>query len=242
MSKPLIKKTLLAIYKFALGVEPILNNNRYILFLDTKKISKLRGYKNSRARSNHIFNLLCAIGLLKKVTDTSELIAVQNTRGERGSPSNAFTIYRYTKKRLEAAEQRASRLLEKNITMDNISNNNLYNHGLEDIAKELYPKHLEYAPDKSMQKYRLLLNTLGSLVAKNGYTTKAEVQKELAKDTDWKELIEGSSTNEQKKIYRYYMQDIKKFYNWKSPTMKEVEQYKLRNGCYIFTPKESEEL
>ena len=118
-----VRELYLKIMKFLSGKNTNNEQFKIKIHLSTSQIIKLRG-KGSENTANRYINLLCAMGLLKKVTqdkhDIEKLTKInQSFLEELNSPYiepiNTFEFFKLTDEKLEAIEQRCKVLVEHKI-------------------------------------------------------------------------------------------------------------------------------
>lgn len=228
-----LRETLLSILNYIKDKRLIIENHKYLFFLDTTRLTTEVRKKGGRSTSNRHINLLCALGLLGKepqneyrdqLIEINKIFLSKHPSAKR--PINVFIVRRYTDEYLEKCEESARRLNSQHIRTGNMCSNMLIVHGLEDIAKEVYPNNNPLAPEVKTEDYQKLLGHMKAVVERQGYITKQQIFKAM----DWSmEYLE--------QVRRIFRQDLAKVFKYYSPTNQQMKEYHLKDRKYIYTKR-----
>lgn len=229
-----LKRTLLGILNYIKDKQIIIDKHRYNFLLDTATLTdKIRKSRASSSTSNRHFNLLCCMGMLNRVYQSSYknilLDANRNflkTTG-RDTPINVFSIREYTERELDRIEERCQRLMDADVTIGCISYNYLALNGLKDIADEVYFQNNRSAPLKKLNDLEDMMQVLYDLTETYGYATKQMIHEET-----------GVVMYEVEKILRIFKTEISHYYDYKRPSKKQMEELVLDEKKYIFIRKD----
>ena len=228
------KKELLKILHFIKDIEPIIWHNRYVWYLDNRRLTERVRRTTTYSVSNRRFNYLCCVGALRKQKQTdNDCIGINaefKLETGRDRYINVFTVYRYTEKQLELMENRAKQLFDRNITASNISKDKLVAMGLKRLANEVYYANLDNSYTKKEKQLEDLLSVLEKHIRSKGYSTISEISTELQ-----------LSQEQLKNLIKVFRVRILENYNYKSATKSQKEQFRIKTNKYIFTEKEQEE-
>lgn len=228
-----LRETLLSVLNYIKDKRLIIENHKYLFFLDTTRLTtKVRKKTGGRATSNRHINLLCALGLLGKepqneyrdqLIEINKIFLSKHPSAKR--PINVFIVRRYTDEYLEKCEERARRLNSQHIRTGNMCSNILIVHGLEDIAEEVYQNN-KLAPGVKKEDYQKLLGHMKAVVERQGYITKQQIFEAM----DW-------SMKYLEQVRRIFKQDLAKVFKYYSPTNQQMKEYNLKSRKYIYTKR-----
>jgi len=228
-----VRKDLLNILHFCEEHDPIIWKNKYIYFIDNKRLTRVRK-RTTETTSNLHFNYLCCIGVIRKVKQTNDNMTGVNmtfllNEREKGKkrPINTFIVPKYTEKRLEQMDARAKELIDNKITAGNISHDKLVSNGLKKLAKEVYFANSKNAIYKKENQFNIVCKLIDQLIAKKGYTTKLEILYILE--------IKKQELDHLLNIFKHVFNEK---YNYKPPTKQEIKQHALLYKKWIITRKE----
>lgn len=229
-----LRDTLYRIFNYIKDKQIIIDKHRYEFLLDTKSLTyKVRKRNGGDGTSNRHFNLLCSIGLINRVYQSShkDILLDANReflkKSKHRRPINVFSFREYTDSELDRIEERASRLLAAGVTIGCVSYNYLALNGCEDIANEVYFSNNRNAPDRKKVEVDDLLLVMELLTERDGYTTRDIVKENLViKD---KELD---------KLFRIFKSQIEELYTYRPPTKEQIQRWNLRNRKYIYIRRE----
>ena len=216
----------------------IIDNHRYEFFLSATKLSfTVRGIRHESGRStaNRHINLLCALGIFRKIQQTERNhLRINDNLREKNPNSRYLNVYSFREldqAELEEIESRAERLKEAGITTGNMSFRQLQQAviDLSDIAQAVYPERAgqSYTEAKEYRQYQDLIGCIDLLIDSYGYASKALVKDNLT-------LPEQQID----KLFRLYKVHLKQRYRYKRPNREEQEHYQLQDSSYIFSRKE----
>lgn len=229
-----LRKTLLSILNYIKDKKIVIDKHRYEFFLDNNALTyKVRKKQARRATSNRHINMLCALGLLKKVYQSQNkdiLLKINADFLQKGAkrPINVFSFHAYTDQNLREVEMRANRLKSAGITSGNISQNQLVLNGLEDIANEVYYANDRTAPDIKAEEAAELLALMESLCDSYGYVSKSMLYDNL--------LLPDVEID---KLLRIFKLQLREIYKYAPPTKKEMQLWSLKDRKYIWKRKKS---
>lgn len=225
-----VRRDLLKIFKFCKKNDPIIWKQKYVWFIDNKRLTTEVRKRTTKPTSNRHFNYLCSIGALHKLEQTENNMTGVNmtfllNERENGKRRgiNTFTIYKYTEKKLDEMEQRAAELREHKITPGNISNDKMKASGSLELAKEVFYANSDTSIEKKEGELQELLEIIDELCEK-GYTTKNEVCSSM-----------GWSRDKLDQILSIFRETWKLLYRYKAPSKAETERYKLKSKAWIIT-------
>lgn len=227
-----VREDLLKILKFCKNNEPIIWKQKYVWFLDNKRLVGLRK-RMGRATANRHFNYLSCIGVINKLSQTENNRTAVNATfllNERENGKirdiNTFTIYKYSEKKLEEMEARAAELLKNKITPGNISNDMLKAHCCLDLAAEVFYANSENSIHDKEKDFQKVLEMLQKLCDKKGYTNK----RELCSYLEW-------NRDKLDNILKIFSDSWKQNYQYKAPNKIETEKYNLKSKAWIIIKK-----
>ena len=224
-----LRRTLLSVLNYIKDKQIIIDKHRYEFILDNNALTyKVRKKQAGRATSNRHINMLCALGLLKKVYQSKDkdiLLKINADFLQKGAkrPINVFSFHAYTDQNLQKIEERAKRLKSAGITSGNISQNQLVLNGLEDIAREVYFANDRTAPDRKAQEAAELFALMENLCDSYGYVSKSMLYDNL--------LLPDSETD---KLLRIFKLQLREIYKYAPPTKEEMQRWGLKNRKYIY--------
>lgn len=226
-----VRYDILKLLQFCKDTEPIIWQQKYVWFIDNKRLTEVVRERTTKATSNRHFNFLCCLGALNKLKQTENSMTGVNmtfllNERENGKkrPINTFTVYKYTLQKLDEMEQRAAELLEHKITPGNISNDKLVATGCTDLAKEVFYANSEKSIQNKTREFEKVQEQLERLCNEKGYTDK----KELCSSLDW-------SRDKLDNILNVFKDTWQQQYQYKAPNKAEAEQYGLKTKNWIIT-------
>lgn len=242
LSKSGIKELLFAVYSYVRERNFFIYRRKYVFFITTNNINKIR-QRTTKSVSNRYINYLCCAGLINKQyqhLDNNGLLEYTRLTGvninhlqsnQKKRPINHFYFRAYTEKELNRLEKRSRRLIENGITPGNLSFNRLMANNCEDIAKEVYPELSENIYEKKSREYKQIIAFISKKIEEKGYTTKKEI-----------EDGSGVSATEIEKIFRIYKKDFGGSstgdYWYKAPNNEDRKKYGYKGNKWIITKKE----
>lgn len=232
---PSLTDTLRKISFFAVKHPPTIDRNRSVYLLSTDKLIRIRGKGNAATANRHL-NILCAVGLFKKLyQDTGDPDGLVkgnrdflNYRAEVKTPMNAIRIPKWSPEFLQTVEERARILNTNGITAGNISDNKLMAAGLTDISEEIYTRNYHSSFGKKLEGYEQILTFIDHSISVSGYCSKTLI---------YDNLISEIEPNEIKRLFVIFSDDLKSRYYYHKPTGSEREQFDLTSGKYIYTAR-----
>lgn len=230
-----LRETLFAVYRFISDKQIIIENHKYIFFADNKTLTyRIRRKSCGLATTSRHMNLLCALGLFNKQYQSkfkSRLIDVNKNFFEKNPDKkrsiNVYSYRRYTDKELERINERAERLFAANVTTGNFCQSMLACHGLGDLADESLPSNDINAPKVKSREFKEMFKVIDYLVDVQGYATKQEIKDNMT-----------IADEEIDKLFRIFKQDIAKYFYYKRPTKKQINEYGLTSLKFIYTRKD----
>ena len=210
-------------------------NGKECFHLTTSEIIKIRG-RGSQDTANHYMNYLCAMGLIRKLSQRNGNLTKVNEKFLKGkektvAPINTFYFYAFDPKgeRLEEIDARCRDLVVHGVTQANISKDSLILHGLSSIAEELYG-NVDSALGWKNNSYCKVCNFLSEKIQEKGYATKQDLYDGLTVNQD-------ANRSAIDKILRQYRDMIREDFRYQRPTKAMKEQYHLTSDSWIFSIK-----
>lgn len=237
---PALFETLKAILKFANDHEPQILDYVYgqaVYTLTTGRTTyQLRGRKTVGVSNRH-FNYLCAMGLLTKIIQStnlsmSHLLTTANKEfmsegvsedEHMKTPMNTFGIQRWTPFKLNMVEEQTQILLDNNITAGNISSEKLCIAGLYDIADRIYYNNNKIYW-KNREIYKAIKQFILNSIDANGYCTKSEIYKGVP-----------YTQKQIEHILKLYKAEWQTELEYGPPTKEHKKQYGITDRRWIFT-------
>lgn len=226
-----VRADLLRLLRFCKEHEPLIIQQKYVWFIDNKRLTEKVRKKTTAATSNRYFNYLCCLGAIHKLpqgegnlTGVNLTFLLNEQENGKTRPINTFTVYKYTPKQLEKMEARAQLLLENGITQGNISHDKLVASGCAEMAAEVYYANSDKAIVKKERDFKRLLELLSRLCNEKGHTTK----RELCDLLDWRK-------DKLDRILGTFKKEWQQQYSYKAPNKEETEQYNLKSKAWIMT-------
>lgn len=224
-----VRYDLLKILNFCKDKEPIIWKQKYVWFVDNKRLTEVVRERKTKATSNRHFNYLCCIGAIEKLeqyenhrTGVNMTFLANQENGSKKRDINTFTVYRYTQQKLEYMEQRAAMLLESKVTAENISNDKLKACGLTGMAEEVFYANSEKSIKNKMRSFEMIMEQVAKLCDEKGYTDKGEVCSCIGWSRDRLDYMLNIFRHEWTEQYQY-----------KAPNKFEVEKYRLESRKWI---------
>ena len=217
-------------------------DNKTTAHIPTEQIERLRK-KTGYGTANRYANFLCAMGLLRKHTQSKdpniEGMTKVNQEFIKGKPKkympmNTFYFYSFGKDgtRLEEINERCKKLIEHKITKGNISKSKLETNGLPELAEELYSETMS-AVDWYAESYCSIFNFLQEHIKSFGYATMQNVYENVTlkneKNVEAIDKVISNMKNQFTKDFRYGR-----------PKKAEKEKYQLQSDRWIITEHPAE--
>ena len=229
-----LKETLYKIFNFAKNINIIIDNHRYVLLIDTSRLTyKIRQKISGKSTSNRYINLLSAMGLLNKVYQNPQkdilLDANRNflSHSKYKRAINVFSFKRYTQDELDRIEQRSQQLLSKGVTTGNISFNYLCMNNCYEIAVEVYYANNRNSPEIKKMEAKEVLNILDTLIDTYGYASRS--------------MIKENSTLPDKeidKVIALLKPTLEASYIFKPPSKEQILSFNLPSKAFIYLQRE----
>lgn len=207
-------------------------HNMYVCAMSNDYLTEEVRGKTTKEVSNHHFNLLCAMRLLRKLTQTEQHQLKINERLKEKYPNqhpiNVFSVQRYTPDLLDLIEERCWRLRKAHVTSGNISSDKLILRGCEDLAAETYWSNSKESAERRAKEYELITDRMEKVIDIQGYLRKEDLYSNTPELED-KEID---------KIFQIYSDEIwsepeyAKF-NYKSPNKAERERFNITEPEYL---------
>ena len=202
----------------------VLFKHQYVFMYDTKRITrKVRKKEGGSGTSARHMNLLCAIGFFRKLSpnQTEQMQMSQNSKGERKRTVNSFAFVKFDMRQLE---ENAARLRAAGVTSGNISFNYLMLHGLEDIARRVFPSNIEESAAKKKREKEELFKVVKALIDAKGYAYRYEISDNLLYDD-----------REIERLFKLFGKDLTAVYHFAPPTKEQMKKWDLKSRKYIYT-------
>lgn len=203
-------------------------HNMYVCAMSNEYLTEEVRDKTTKEVSNHHFNLLCAMRLLRKLTQTEQRQLKINERLKekypKRHPINVFSVQRYTPELLDEIESRCKMLRKAHVTSGNISSDKLLLRGCEDLAAETYWSNSKESAERRKKEYAFLLGRMWDICKmKGGYCRKEDIYNNTAADLSKSEVdilfkIYGDEIWSEPEYAKYY---------YKSPNKKERERFEI---------------
>ena len=221
-----IKHLLLKVFRYVKERNFFIYRRKYVFFLPTSAINRIRG-KTTKSVSSRYINFLCCVGFINKQyqhIDIDGLIEKTRLTGvntnflidhPNKTPINTFFFRPYEKKgELARLEDRARRLIEGGITPGNLSRDMLIENGCADIADQVFFQNQKKDTEPERRQLRKLKSFIDQRLNQQGYTTKDDIY--------WNSGLKRSAVD---KLFRIYKSDLWQQYQYKAPNKAEKDLY-----------------
>ena len=237
-----LRKLYFSIGKYLKKREPYKYDNKNSFHLTTDEIKAIRK-KTGDKTANHYINFLCAMGLIRKHTQSKnpniEGMTKINQDFIKGKPENykpMNTFYFYSlrnEERLEEINSRCKVLIDAHITKGNITKHALEIEGLDELAEEIYSEVKSKAGYYG-ECYCEIYSFLKEHIQRNGYATMQTLYMYVI-------LKDHKNTEEIDKVLSAMRTQFKEDFRYGKPNAEEKAKYQLKSDRWIITEHPTEE-